>query len=175
MRFKARYNFRFSDSVEKVMRENALKYIKLLTPESISGYLNRMFGHNYSKASYEVLNDYGVFEYFFPALKDICGTEKYKRYALKAMKILDAQRSPGKNLWLALLLWPAVKNSDVDTVLNEQGKIYRFSDEQVNSLKEIFMTEIAMESIRGNATGSSQKPVIISVDSVMTASPETAK
>ena len=91
------------------------------------------------------------------------------------MKILDAQRSPGKNLWLALLLWPAVKNSDVDTVLNEQGKIYRFSDEQVNSLKEIFMTEIAMESIRGNATGSSQKPVIISVDSVMTASPETAK
>ncbi len=175
MRFKVRYNFRFSDSVEKVMRENALKYMKLLTPESISGYLNRMFGHNYSKASYEVLNDYGVFEYFFPALKDICGTEKYKRYALKAMKILDAQRSPGKNLWLALLLWPAVKNSDVDTVLNEQGKIYRFSDEQVNSLKEIFMTEIAMESIRGKATGSSHKPVIISVDSVMTASPEAVK
>ena len=98
MRFKARYSFRFSDGVEKVMRKNSLKYMKLLTPESILFYLNSMFGHDYSAASYEVLNDYGVFEYFFPALKDISGTEEYKRYAVNAMKILDAQKSPGKNL-----------------------------------------------------------------------------
>ncbi len=147
MRFKARYNFRFSDSVEKVMRENALKYIKLLTPESISFYLNSMFGHGYSEASYEILNDYGVFEHFLPALKDICGTEEYKLYAMNEMRVLDAQKSPDKNLWLAILLWPAVKNSDADTVLNEQGKICRFSDGQIDTLKEIFMTENEMETV----------------------------
>lgn len=129
------------------MRGNALKYMKLLTPESISFYLNSMFGRGYSEASYEALNDYGVFEYFFPALKDICGTEEYKRYAVNAMKILDAQKSPGKNLWLALLLWPAVKNSDADSVLNEQGKIYRFSNGQIDSLKEIFAAENEIENV----------------------------
>ncbi len=138
LRFKARYNFRFSDRVEKAMRENALKYMKLLIPYSVAFHFSSMFGKDYCFASYKVLNDYNVFDYFFPALKDICGTEEYKKYAESAMKFLDTLKSSNKNLWLVLLLWPAVKNSDADTVLNEQGKIYKFSDGEVEALKKIF-------------------------------------
>ena len=141
LRFKARYNFKFSDRVEKAMRENSLKYMKLLTPYSVTFHFSSMFGKDYCLASYKVLNDYGVFDYFFPALKDICGTEEYKKYAENAMKFIDAQKTQNKNLWLALILWPAVKNSDIDTVLKEQGKIYEFGDGQVETLKEIFTFE----------------------------------
>ena len=153
-RFKSRYGFRFSDRLEKAFRQDAVKYMKLLEPTTNSRYLHRMFNEGVSRRNYDAMNEYKIFGYFFPPVSELSKTPEYKIYASSAMDLMDKEYKSGnknlRNMMLASLLWPAVKNSDAEgikIILNEQEKVFAFDKGEKETLTEIFMIEKEIQNI----------------------------
>ena len=141
LQFKGRYGFRFSEKVETAMRQHAREYMALLTPESASSTLRAMFRDGCSARNVDTLMEYGVFASLFPAVKDICGTEAYRKYAARAMEFLDRQLEAGikvpDGLFVALLLRPALERSTVEEILNAQGAVYGWGEGERESVERI--------------------------------------
>ena len=134
LRFKAQFNFNFSENVELAMRANAERYISALKH---GGTLSKMFRPGTARRSFEVLTDYGVFGILFPAVKDICDNKEYKDYAIKAMDFLDSQHEAPKGMFIALLLRPAMKDKSIKEILDAQGTIYNWHEGERESAEKI--------------------------------------
>ena len=138
LRFKARYGFRLSDSLEAAMRDNALDYARNIEPLEVENQLRRMWFGGYAADCFDVLMDYDLFGYFHPPVADICHTEAYQAYARKALERLDADKASGKivdeNEAVALLLYPAVRKlaetmpaeEAIKTVLDQEETVYEW-------------------------------------------------
>ena len=153
-RFKSRYGFRFSDRLEKAFMRDAVKYMKLLEPTTVSRYLHRMFNEGVSRRNFDVMTEYKIFGYFFPPVSALSETVEYKNYASAAMDLMDKEYNSGnknlRNMMLASLLWPAVKNSnseEVENILNTQEKVFAFEKGEKEALAEIFKLEHELENI----------------------------
>ncbi|MBQ7569825.1 MAG: CCA tRNA nucleotidyltransferase [Synergistaceae bacterium] len=134
LRFKAQFNFEFSENIELAMRANAERYISALKH---GGTLSKMFRPGTARRSFEVLTDYGVFGILFPAVKDICDNKEYKDYAIKAMDFLDSQHEAPKGMFIALLLRPAMKDKSIKEILDAQGTIYNWHEGERESAEKI--------------------------------------
>ena len=134
LRFKAQFNFNFSENVELAMSANAERYISALKH---GGTLSKMFRPGTARRSFEVLTDYGVFGILFPAVKDICDNKEYKDYAIKAMDFLDSQHEAPKGMFIALLLRPAMKDKSIKEILDAQGTIYNWHEGERESAEKI--------------------------------------
>ncbi|MBQ4418096.1 MAG: CCA tRNA nucleotidyltransferase [Synergistaceae bacterium] len=134
LRFKAQFNFNFSENVELAMRANAERYISALKH---GGTLSKMFRPGTARRSFEVLTDYGVFGILFPAVKDICDNKEYKDYAIKAMDFLDSQHEAPKGMFIALLLRPAMKDKSIKEILDAQGTIYNWHEGEREAAEKI--------------------------------------
>ena len=55
LRFKARYGFRLSDSLEAAMRNNALDYARKIEPLEVENQLRRMWFGGYAADCFDVL------------------------------------------------------------------------------------------------------------------------
>ena len=97
LRFKARYGFRLSDSLEAAMRSNAKDYAQSIEPLEVENQLRRMWFGGYAADCFDVLMDYDLFGYFHPPVADICHTEAYQAYAHKALERLDADKAVRKD------------------------------------------------------------------------------
>lgn len=134
LRFKAQFNFEFSENIELAMRANAERYISALKHGET---LSKMFRPSTARRSFEVLTDYGVFGILFPAVKDICDNKEYKDYAIKAMDFLDSQHEAPKGMFIALLLRPAMKDKSIKEILDAQGTIYNWHEGERESAEKI--------------------------------------
>lgn len=134
LRFKAQFNFEFSENIELAMRANAERYISALKH---GGTLSKMFRPGTARRNFEVLTDYGVFGILFPAVKDICDNKEYKDYAIKAMDFLDSQHEAPKGMFIALLLRPAMKDKSIKEILDAQGTIYNWHEGERESAEKI--------------------------------------
>ena len=138
LRFKARYGFRLSDSLEVAMRSNAKDYARSIEPLEVENQLRRMWFGGYAADCFDVLMDYDLFGYFHPPVADICHTEAYQAYAHKALERLDADKASGKivdeNEAVALLLYPAVRKlaetmpeeAAIRAVLDQEETVYEW-------------------------------------------------
>ena len=140
-RFKARFDFDFSDRLEKALRKDAVKYVKHITPSTNSYYIRRMFKDGCLRRNFDTLTEYGVFGYFFPAVRDICNTATYRNYAAGAMDFLDRQSEAGMkvspSLVLALLLRPALENSTLDDILDSQSAVWEYEPGEREAIEKI--------------------------------------
>ena len=140
-RFKARFNFKFSDRLEKAFRKDAIKYVKYIMPATNSYYIRRMFKDGCLRRNFDTLTEYGVFGYFFPAVKDLCSTTAYRNYASGAMDFLDRQTEAGMkvspSLVLALLLRPALENSTIDDILDSQAEVWEYEPGEREAIEKI--------------------------------------
>ena len=138
LRFKARYGFRLSDSLEAAMRNNALDYARKIEPLEVENQLRRMWFGGYAADCFDVLMDYDLFGYFHPPVADICHTEEYQAYAHEALERLDAKKAAGgivdENEAVALLLYPAVRKlaetmpaeEAIKAVLDQEETVYEW-------------------------------------------------
>lgn len=138
LRFKARYGFRLSDSLEAAMRNNALDYARKIEPLEVENQLRRMWFGGYAADCFDVLMDYDLFGYFHPPVADICHTEEYQAYAHEALERLDAIKASGgivdENEAVALLLYPAVRKlaetmpaeEAIKAVLDQEETVYEW-------------------------------------------------
>ena len=138
LRFKAQFNFNFSENVELAVRANAEKYISAVRPDDfLTLTISKMFSPGIARRSFDVLTDYGVFGILFPAVKDICSSSEYQKYAINAMDFLDGQRDAPQGMFIALLLRPALKNKSIKEILDEQSKVYNWSEGERESAGKI--------------------------------------
>lgn len=153
MRFKARYGFEFSDSLEKVMREKAPVYVAAAA-DSNSFNVPKFFNAGYAQKSYEVLSDYGTFTVLFSPISDIYETEGYQQYIKNAMKWMDEYYETNgefdPELALAVILYPAYETTkDAEALLDEQNTAYTLSSDEKEYYINLFSLETEMEEAAG--------------------------
>ena len=100
-----------------------------------------MFKDGCLRRNFDTLTEYGVFGYFFPAVRDICNTATYRNYAAGAMDFLDRQSEAGMkvspSLILALLLRPALENSTLDDILDSQSAVWEYEPGEREAIEKI--------------------------------------
>ena len=150
LRFKAQFNFNFSENVELAMRANAERYINAIRPGDLTSTLSKMFRPGIARRSFDVLTDYGVFGLLFPVVKDICSSSEYQKYAVNAMDFLDSQSNAPQGMFIALLLRPALKDKSIKEILDEQSKVYKWSEGERESAEKILRGDAEPDNNKNN-------------------------
>ncbi|MBO5565815.1 MAG: hypothetical protein J5934_01180 [Succinivibrio sp.] len=150
LRFKARYNYNFSPDFEKYLRYDFDKSLKNFNIKDAGKQLPIMFTRGNSEKILEVLYEYDLFGAFFRPVKPMADTQSYKNYVGLLTKLLDekyvAEKKllirPGKDLYIAGILWPAVEkqaekvgiSKAIDEVIALQSKYYYLRPKDIERL-----------------------------------------
>ena len=163
LRFKARYQYRFSDRVEKAMRAHAQEYFNLMTSSTIAAQLRRFFPKGYARRSYDVLVDYGVFTNLYPVTAEIANTSEYQEYCRKAMDYMDIwyddYGTHSDFLSMAVFLWPVIERGmeraeekNIFTFLSVMAETveaehqrYRLYENDAEFLYQVLLTEYMLD------------------------------
>ena len=172
LRFQARYGFRFSDRLDRVLRENGREYLRMVNAYNVGNHIAQMFFKGYGRRGFEALTEYGLFGDLYPPLAGIWESEEYQSYALSVTAALDRQYeetgevSPA--LSMAALLWPAVAGRPEGQSAAEAVKIALDALEQRQILvwmerEEVEALLLAME--RDNAGATEAQRTVYAADS----------
>ncbi|MCR4746487.1 MAG: hypothetical protein K5894_14830 [Lachnospiraceae bacterium] len=168
LRFKARYEYRFSDRLENAMRKYGAKFLKLIEPSSMSFHLPKLFNEGYASRSLEVLNDYDVLECVFPSLNEVADKDALIKYEQEQMDALDKiyqnGEKPKNSLIISAILRPAVdelakdKTTEeaVDYVLNNQAQVYEFAEDELKEIKSLLTSDTELISDSESVAETSQ-------------------
>lgn len=159
LRFKSRYGFSFRQDVDSALKEHIGEYIANMQGSAFAKEFRKMAYTGYTKECCKNLLSYGVIERGFPPVSELCRQKAYQDYMTAVSDMLDfAQREKKngpvyKNCFLAAILYPAVQSrmeagaSSADrmkAVLDEENKLYRFQDEERQTVEEIWRLEQEM-------------------------------
>ena len=136
LRFKAKYGFTFSDDLEKAIREHGREYVSETELFTCYSYTLRMLEAGFSKASVDLMLEYGVLDAIFPSLKGYTDDPAYLDYLEKGLPWLDRYQKDGnevyKYLAILALLQPVIDRraetmdyeAAVASVLDEQATVF---------------------------------------------------
>lgn len=150
LRFKARYDYKFSDRLEEAMRSGCPIYLSASDPESLAFNLPKLFNGGYATESYNVLMDYNGFETLFPSTEGRSADAAYKAYMTVAMKQFDALykagSKPSEQLLYSTILWPMIESEEnFDRALEKhialQFKMCATDYEIINSMRRMLRLE----------------------------------
>ncbi|MBR1437951.1 MAG: hypothetical protein IJ587_05380 [Synergistaceae bacterium] len=156
LRFKARYGFRFSERLEKAMKDHAAEYLSLLSSGSLGSQTQRMFRGGFAVNSFEVLTDYNVMGSLFPPVKELASSVPYLAFEKSAMQLIDEQRKSNgtitRSLVMAVVLWPAVEErarvsgfeKAVKETLDEESRVYRFAKNERENVESLLRFEYSL-------------------------------
>lgn len=168
LRFKARYNFNFSERLERAMRDNAAEYISMLSAGAVGNQTARMFRGGFAARSFEVLMDYNILSKIFPPVNKIASSAQYKIFVKKAMQLIDEQHringSVTRSLFMAAVLWPVVEKRALETgfekavqsALDDESSVYRFARNERENVEELLRLEYALTFINMAGTNAEE-------------------
>ena len=108
IRFKARYGFDFSESLDKAIREYGAEVIGNMQREDLTYNAASMMYAGYALKSWRILADYELLDDIYPPLIRLADDADYESYLEKALGYMDELRSDsGENVseTLALLVF----------------------------------------------------------------------
>ena len=155
-RFKARYGFRFSDSLESAMRARASEYLSLMSPRAVGSQTPRMFRGGFALSSFETLKDYKVLPSLFPPVRKFENREPYLAFERNAMGLIDelhrTKVEVPRSLFMAAMLWPVVEESAreigfenaLQLTLDEEAGVYRFGGREREHVEATLHLEAAL-------------------------------
>ncbi len=168
LRFKARYNFNFSPDFENYIRNDFDKSLKNFNTIDAATQLPIMFTRGNSQKNLKVLYEYDLLGSFFRPIKPLADKQSYKNYVSLFTELLDEKYnaekklliSPGKDLYIAGILWPAVEkqaekvgiSKAIDEVIALQSKYYYFSPKVKESV--IALLELEYRLGKGSTSDS---------------------
>lgn len=150
LRFKARYNYNFSDRLEEAMRSGCPIYLDALDPDSMAFNLPKLFNGGYATESYNVLMDYNGFETLFPSTEGYGSDAAFQSYMKVAMAQFDALYAGGtkvsEQLMFSTILWPMIaREENFDRALEKhislQFKKCATDYEVINSMRRMLRLE----------------------------------
>ena len=89
IRFKARFGFEFSDSLERAIREYGVAGISTMGRSDVVMNASKMMVGGYSSSAWRILADYGLLDALYPPLIRLADDEKYLNYLDKGLMYID--------------------------------------------------------------------------------------
>ena len=157
IRFKARYGFEFSESLDRVIRESGKELLQAMGSGDLYVNICQMMDAGYSLDCWHNLREYGLMDTVYPVLGELNGDPAYDAYLEKALAWMDQLRKEtGENVsdYLALLVFiqPAIDRlatgadyeAALDSVLDEEAASLDIAKGR-DRIREISLLEHDME------------------------------
>jgi poly(A) polymerase len=140
LRFKAKYNFDFSEPLEATMQERAAEFMASLDRDTLTFHLPKFFSEGYAASCFDVLLDYGALPALFPAVGDVWETEAYQQAVMRVLRSIDnrhddLQGSDAAVMSFAAILAYATQYDEVDAALDAQAVKYAFSADEREAVR----------------------------------------
>jgi len=132
LRFKAKYDFDFSEALEAVMQERAAEFLASLDRDTLTFHLPKFFSEGYAASCFDVLLDYGALPVLFPAVDNVWETEAYQQAVMRVLLSIDNRHddlegSDAVVMSFAAILAYAIQYDEVDAALDTQAVKFAFS------------------------------------------------
>ena len=156
LRFKSRYGFTLRQDVDSAIKEHIGEYIANMQGRAFANEIKKMSYTGYTRECFKNLLSYGVIENGFPPVTELCRQKSYQDYMATVTSMLDEayqnkKKDPVyKNCLPAAILYPAVLSrmeagasfeNSMKEVLDQEYKLYRFKDEERQSIEGIWRLE----------------------------------